>query len=212
MLDGDTRQRVLEAAGPIFAAKGFEPTSIREICERAGANVSAVNYHFRSKDQLYVEAVRHAYQAVAQRVPLPVFPADMPARQRLRLFVRNFLDRLEQPEMAWHCDLIMREVGQPTGGACEEFVRDFVRPTFNLLLSILDDLVPAEVPMNKRTLLAGSIVGQCLHHHHSRHITPLLIGPDDPGRDVAVWAEHVTEFSLAALERMYPRGKQGDRS
>src|SRR5947209_3396397 len=85
MLDRDTRQRVLEAAGAIFAARGFEAASVRDICDRAGANVSAVNYHFRSKEQLYVEAVRHAYESIAERVPLPAFPPGMPARQRLRL-------------------------------------------------------------------------------------------------------------------------------
>ena len=39
-----------------------------------------------------------------------------------------------------------------------------------------------------------------------------VVVDDDPGRDIGVWAAHVTEFSLAALERMYPQGKHGDRS
>ncbi len=50
----DTRQRVLEAAGEVFAEKGFERATIREIVERAGANLNAVNYYFRDKHGLYV--------------------------------------------------------------------------------------------------------------------------------------------------------------
>jgi TetR/AcrR family transcriptional regulator, regulator of cefoperazone and chloramphenicol sensitivity len=212
MLDRDTRRRVLEAAGPIFAAQGCDAASVRDICKKAGANVSAVNYHFRSKEQLYVEAVRHAYESVAERVPLPAFPPEMPARARLRLFVRTMLERLEQAEAGWHCDLVMREVSQPTGGACAEFVRDFVRPAFGMLLSVLDGLLPPEVPSNKRFLLAHSVMGQVLHRHHARHVMKLLLGPDEYGRLTAdAWADHITEFTLAALERLYPRGKGDGR-
>ena len=211
MLDRDTRCRVLEAAGPIFAARGFEAASVREICDKAGANISAVNYHFRSKEQLYVEAVRHAYESVAERVPLPTFPPEMPPRERLRLFVRTMLQRLEFAETGWQGDLIMREVTHPTGGACAEFVRDFVRPAFGMLQSILDGLLPPDVPVEKRRLLAQSVMGQVLHRHHARHVIRLLLGEQEHGRITAdAWADHVTEFTLAALERLYPRGN-GDR-
>jgi CecR-like transcriptional dual regulator len=90
-------------------------------------------------------------------------------------------------------------------------VRDFVRPAFGLLLSVLDALVPADVPVEKRRLLAQSVMGQVLHRHHARNVIRLLLGEEEHGRLTAdVWADHVTEFSLAALERLYPRGK-GDK-
>ncbi|MBV8229807.1 MAG: TetR family transcriptional regulator, partial [Planctomycetaceae bacterium] len=50
-----TKARLLEAAGEEFAAKGYEKASIRKICDRVNANCAAVNYHFGSKEQLYVE-------------------------------------------------------------------------------------------------------------------------------------------------------------
>ena len=49
----EIRQRLLEAAGEVFAARGFREATIREICERAKANGAAVNYHFGEKEQLY---------------------------------------------------------------------------------------------------------------------------------------------------------------
>jgi AcrR family transcriptional regulator len=66
-----TEQRLLEAAGQIFAEKGFRAATINEICTRAEANIAAVNYHFDSKERLYVEAVRHAYKSCADQVPMP---------------------------------------------------------------------------------------------------------------------------------------------
>ena len=57
-----TKVRLIEAAGEEFAEKGFECARVRTICERAGANVAAVNYHFGDKEQLYVEAVLDAHR------------------------------------------------------------------------------------------------------------------------------------------------------
>ena len=52
------RERLLEAAFGVFAERGFAGTSTREICRRAGANSAALNYHWGSKDKLWL-AVTH---------------------------------------------------------------------------------------------------------------------------------------------------------
>src|SRR5471030_606294 len=49
----ETRLHILQVAGRIFAEKGFERTTSREICSAAGTNLAAVNYHFGSRDGLY---------------------------------------------------------------------------------------------------------------------------------------------------------------
>src|SRR5262245_42563987 len=51
-----TKGRLLQAAGEEFAEKGFECARIRAICDRAQANIAAVNYHLGDKEQLYVQA------------------------------------------------------------------------------------------------------------------------------------------------------------
>ncbi len=48
----DTRGRLLDAAEALFAEHGFEGASLRAITARAGANLAAANYHFRSKEAL----------------------------------------------------------------------------------------------------------------------------------------------------------------
>lgn len=55
---GDTCGRILDAAEALFAAQGFDGTSMRVITSRAGVNLAAINYHFGSKQGLF-EAVFH---------------------------------------------------------------------------------------------------------------------------------------------------------
>jgi AcrR family transcriptional regulator len=201
MLDpgDDTRQRILEAAGPIFAEKGLEAASVREICERAGANVSAVNYHFRSKRQLYIETVRHAYQSAAAAVPFPEWAPGTPPERRLREFIGAMMRRVvEDRPPEWHRTLVMREVAEPTE-ACKAFVEEFVRPSADVMLAILDDLLPAGVPEAKRRLIGASVIGQCLHYHHCRHVMPLLWGEEYRRLDLDRVADHIAAFTLAAL-------------
>ena len=103
----------------------------------------------------------------------------------------------------------MRELAEPRHGACEQFVRGFVRPTFEVLLGILRELTPPGVPAAELNLVGGSIVGQCLHYHHARHVIPLLLGPEQHARlDVETLTEHVWRFSLAAVRGLY-RGREG---
>src|SRR5262245_39243766 len=49
---GRTRERLLDAAERLFATRGFEATSLRDVTSQAKANIAAVNYHFGSKDAL----------------------------------------------------------------------------------------------------------------------------------------------------------------
>ena len=53
-----TREKLIEAAGEIFAEKGLHGTSIRDITQRAGANIASVNYHFHDKFELYALVLR----------------------------------------------------------------------------------------------------------------------------------------------------------
>jgi AcrR family transcriptional regulator len=60
-LSARTRERILDTAERLFALHGFAAASVREITVGAGANLGAVNYHFRSKHNLYTEVfVRRA--------------------------------------------------------------------------------------------------------------------------------------------------------
>jgi TetR/AcrR family transcriptional regulator, regulator of cefoperazone and chloramphenicol sensitivity len=205
----DTATRVLNAAGLIFAEKGFKNATIREICSAAGVNLASVNYHFRDKERLYIETVKRAAQLRVEQAPMPQWPAGTSTATKLRSFVHTILTRMLAVEQApWQVRLMQREVLAPTS-ACRELVEDYIRPQFELLLRILGEVVPPETPAHMRRKIAFSVIGQCLHYRLTGEIVGMLVPADELRARFTVdeLADHIAAFSLAALGLAPPMGQ-----
>ena len=197
----EPRERILSAAGREFAERGYEAATVRDICLAAAVNGAAVNYYFGDKRRLYIESVKHAHEQRAGQVPLPAWAEGTLPERKLHDFISNFLERMlgfGQPP--WQVRLMMREVLQPTE-ACRELVEDYVRPRFELLVSILDELVEGRLPPTGLRQLALSIIGQCFLYRVAGDVVGMLV----PREEIASHhtsgplADHVTRYVLAAL-------------
>jgi AcrR family transcriptional regulator len=199
MLSDDPRNRLLEAAGQTFAEKGFKGATVREIVRRAGLNIAAVNYYFRDKEGLYVAAVQAACCGPSDEFRVPNWPPGTPPATKLADFIRAEMNQvLGGPRSPWHRQLMMLELARPTP-ACAELVAHTIRPRAELLGGILRELLP-ELPRDKRNLIAHSIVGQCVFHRLAQPVVALLVGEEEYRTyDAERLAEHITEFSFAAL-------------
>jgi len=197
----DTRSRILESAGQVFAEKGFEAATVREICRGADVhNIAAINYYFGDKENLYQLAVQIAFKGSTEPMVIPEWPAETAPAFKLRQFIRGFASELiGDHRKPWHFHLMSRELAQPTLG-CVAFVRDFARPHFDVLKSILREVLPAHVSLETVNLTALSIVGQVIHHRCARTIITHLVGDDEVrGYTAERVADHIAEFSLAAV-------------
>jgi AcrR family transcriptional regulator len=61
---GSTKGRILVAAEEVFAARGFEGASTREIAARADVNISSLHYHWESKETLYFAVFRNIFDQI----------------------------------------------------------------------------------------------------------------------------------------------------
>jgi AcrR family transcriptional regulator len=188
----------LDAAGEVFAERGFRDATVREICTRAGANIASVNYYFRGKEGLYAEVVDYGQACMHGAYPIQIDP-KAPAEERLTQFIRAFLRRvLDDSRPAWHTKLMSREMVEPTS-ALDQVVAKTIRPTFGVLGAIVAELVPGAGPDQVR-LSCTSIIGQCLMYRHCRPVVERLFPGQAYGeKDIAQLADHVTRFSMAGL-------------
>jgi len=194
-----TKQRLVLAAAELFAAKGFDGTSVKEITHCAGAPLGAVSFHFGGKEQLYIEAVKHAHRNCISGAPFPDWPPGTPADQRLRGFIHTTILRMTSDLDPASAQLMMREMIEPTA-ACVEVVREYIRPMADVLVGILNELLPPTVPHARRYLLGFSIVAQCLFFRTHRPIAALLMGEAEFRHlDADTLTGHVTAVSRAAI-------------
>jgi AcrR family transcriptional regulator len=197
----ETRQRILEAAGRVFAEKGFRGATVREICDLAVANIAAINYHFGDKEKLYVAVVRWTQQYATEHYPPFLDQPAQQVRERLRHFIHNFLLRVaNEGRPSWHGKLMAREMAEPTG-ALDEMVREAFEPMNNVLRGLVCELIGSDCTEAQMRYSVASIVGQCLFYNHSRSLVERL-HPDQAMDADALGgiAEHITRFSLAGIE------------
>jgi AcrR family transcriptional regulator len=199
--DTAPRQRLLDAALVEFGEHGYDAVSIRDICKRAGTNVASVNYYFRDKESLYIDTAKFAHFCSNQ--PLPVWPDDMLPRERLVRFIRGMVTQMHAPTSRAAMKFMMREMAQP-GKACQVIVDEFIRPMAFGLRSILAALLP-DLPPERLLMTTFSVIGQILFYRLNRPVAELIFGKENvDALTLEMVVEHVTAFTLRALEQVQP--------
>jgi AcrR family transcriptional regulator len=198
----ETRRNLIQAAGEIFGQVGYEAATVREISGRAGANVAAVNYHFRDKLGLYTETLKTAVDAtfvLAMNARLALLPPD----EALRLFLVEMFRQIHNPEHpAWYTKVMVHELAQPTAGLVV-VVEQVIQPNSQTLCELVNRItgLPALDPRTR--LFAHSIMGQVVHYMHSRPVLRLLWPEWDLTHNAMdEIAEHITRFSLEGMKGM----------
>lgn len=194
-----TEARLLEAAGEIFAELGYRAATVRQICEKAGANVAAVNYHFGDKEGLYLAVLHSVPDAHAEKYPSSR-GLDATADARLRAYVESLLQRVFDPgRPGWHAKIIAREMVEPTR-ALDSLLEKVASPLHKELADIVRQLLGNGADDNEVRLCALSIMGQCVYYHHARAVLERLYPAHKNGaEDIVRLVDHITEFSLAGL-------------
>lgn len=202
----DTKQRLLMAAGEVFASKGFEAASVREISTLAEANVAAINYHFGDKQKLYLACLEQT--VCGQQEDIASAPWSQPGltgHDKLRAFITGMLrSRLDPSRPGWHMEIMLREMAHPSP-ACAQMVEQFIRPMADALWDILREFCPDAPPDRHGWLVGFSIVGQVLFYYVHQPIVRSLIGEEEFQQlTIDELADHITRFCLAALGQAGP--------
>lgn len=199
----DSQTKLLDAAGRVFADKGFAQATVREIVAQAGMkNIAAINYYFGDKAALYEAALRHAFHCrIPEAMQAPPWKSDMSPADKLRDLIRVIVERMVAPTEDWRMRFLLREMQNPSAAGAN-LVRDFIRPIYQLIWSVLREIVP-DVDQRKLHLLSFSIVGQCFYHKVARSVIRLVVGDEEQATYTPERiADHVAEFSLRALQQM----------
>jgi len=199
----DTKKRIIETAGNIFAELGFQNATVREICRQAGVNIAAINYHFGDKKGLYLAVLKYGKDSAFQKHPLDIMSDKSSSpEERLKDFVSRFIGRVKEcheGEFPWIRKLIAHELLRPTEGL-DMVAEEGIRPIFKILSTIVREILGRDATEDTINLCCASVVGQSLFFFYAQPmITRLFPGKDYT--DTQLIADHIASFSLNAIKK-----------
>ncbi len=172
MAGDQTRERLLDLAITLFAARGFRGVSMRDLAQAVGITPPALYNHFPNKEALYRAAVESAFSASAKRL-LGTLEGAEPPMQRLRAFLQEMAAELQrQPDFR---RLLQRELLDADRQHLE-FLGGFV---FGQVLQPLMALLRRLRPDDDVFLTALMLIGMVKQHADMAVLEPYIdLGSD----------------------------------
>lgn len=196
-----TRAALITAAAPLFAEQGFDATRIRDIADKARANVAAINYHFGSKMGLYQAVMKAQAEQMIANFPLQTEDvAKASPEERLKWLVRNILRRvLGSTEKERPTRMCIREFVEPTE-ALDYLVKEIVSSQHAITRSVVEAVAERELSEDELSRMAISLVSQCFYYALAEPmLTRLGVKIPRTEEEIDVLAAHITQFSLAGI-------------
>ncbi len=198
----DTRDRILDTGERLFAAHGFDGTSLRQITEAAGVNLAAVNYHFGSKEELYTQVfVRRIVPINARRMEM--LDTAVKAAEGRAVAVRAIFESFARPvfEMADRAPgflrLLARNVGAPPAFMAPVMEAQF-RPLITRYVGLLQQALP-QLPPKTVFWRMHFMVGATLHCASHHFTIDQMSGGLCHTHDVEEMLEHLADFAVAGI-------------
>jgi AcrR family transcriptional regulator len=201
----------METALLVFAEKGFDGSSVREIARSAKVNPAMIMYHFGSKEGLYVAAMRWVCADFSSRVheiidaacPTPTASA---ALESIRTIVGDLFKSvvlcdcgegrrtllLDAGHRLWDQEMVNPRL------SLLDFMIEQVRVPMERIVACINVLRPGLSGLELDTMLMGIHGAIFLFHKHSNFIEKIRGVPSSSG-DLELMAKHFVDFSLRGL-------------
>ncbi len=199
----ETHERILDAAQKLFAEKGLDATSVRDITAAADCNVAAVNYHFGGKENLYLESFKAMLGPLRDqrltmigelmdREPLPSL------EEFLATFAEGFLDPLvDESRGRRFMVFVSREILDPRLPT-NVFLDEFIVPLMERSVTALTRVSPQMNP-DEALLCVFSLIGQLLHAVKAQHLASHVDVSSEIPFDLGLFIQHFVRFSAAGI-------------
>jgi AcrR family transcriptional regulator len=199
-----TKERILDEAEALFALRGYDAVSVREITGAADCNLAAVNYHFGNKQNLYLEVFRSRWLPRAVRIQ-KCFRESLASNGALtpstvvESLAQAFIEGpLSEEERKRHHQLISGELAKPTE-AFQMIADQAFRPLFENLLQDLRSALPDDIEEERLALNIFSVFAMVLYFNFARPLISSFMGCDYDADFKGRLVDHIVEFTLNGL-------------
>lgn len=90
--------QILETAENLFASKGFEGTTVRDIADKAGVNIAMISYYFGSKEKLLEAVFNHRMGDIGMRVESLLKNDSLTPIQKVEILIDEHIEKVVHNE------------------------------------------------------------------------------------------------------------------
>lgn len=209
--DGEeTKEKLIECAGRLIAAQGYDRTTSKEICRLAGVNLASVNYHFGSREGLYRAVLENVCEHI---MPLPtilgVVKAPITAREKLLKFMDMYVEEAFFSD-SWQIQVSIREMVNPST-IFMEYADHTIREKLTPVLSVLAEymgLLSEDRRVSQCFLAAISpfLIFLLSSHHQLGHLFYGISGKEE--KKLREETDMIETFVMAGVDRMVKEWKK----
>jgi AcrR family transcriptional regulator len=206
-----TKLALIMAAGELFAESGLEGQGVRAIAEKAGVNIAAINYHFGSKENLYVETLRYVISHEKDVHAADFFKEvgeDISPYEASALLYRyvkeNYSFHFSKKQPRWFNLLVMRALQDPSP-SLQSLVDEVFRPDMEAFVAFIRKARPA-ISTQDAYLLNFFLVGQIFFYSLSRVPILMVLKKEDYDKAfIDAAADQIARAMLSVLGLPQPK-------
>ena len=199
----DTRSEILAAARQVFAQRGLEGASVREVAEVANVNNAMIYYHFKDKGELYRAVLADSFSAFDSIWEHKIFKSDVSARVKIRKYVDEFI-RFQ------HSNEELRRIMSMEFAACSENCKwladNFFTHSYEKLAKIMKaGMRSGELKKFDPSKAIPSLIGMIIHSFIMKPIAEYIVGKKFD-LSVARYGKFITEMFFDGLCLSHKKG------
>jgi AcrR family transcriptional regulator len=170
----DKRAHIMEVAVELFAANGFEGTSIRQLAQRADVNIAMINYYFGSKEKLFESLLEQKATYMRNRIEAVEADKTLTEIEKLDQIIEDYVSRfLSQPE--FHRVLQQELLVSQRENLHQNVIGLFVKNTQNVVAIIEKGIRKKQFRKVDPPLVFASMIGTINQVMMSRTMCNLLM-------------------------------------
>jgi TetR/AcrR family transcriptional regulator len=172
--DAGTRADILTAARQVFARRGVDGTSVREVAAAAKVNKAMIYYHFKDKVDLYRAVLGDSFAALDRVWDHDIFQSDASSRKKIQKYVEEFI-RFE------HSNEELRRIMSIEFASCGENCKWLADNNFryhyeNLVLILKQGIRAGELKKFDSAIVISSLLGIIVHCFIARPVAEYVTG------------------------------------
>jgi len=179
----DKQILIMDAAEKLFAAKGFEGTSVRDIAEAAGVNLAMISYYFGSKEKLMEAMFTHRSIGFKLQLESMVSNKNLNPIQKMEQLIDQYIEKLTN-QQCFHLILVREQMVNNNGHIAQQ-IQQLKQRNQGLIKELIHEGQKSghfkknvDIPLMMMTLI-GTVSQLVTTQHYYREINNLQSMPED---------------------------------